>query len=140
MTDWECGQDLCHLSDEIRSKMKDMKESHPEVYWMLDEISRVIGDTFNQVPFKTSHKFGLISHHECADSKEKSAHEIEMRKMVEANRDQLRLDKAKLVKALETIATNDDAHLRGYSHEKCAKQALAEHAQTSPVQAGNDNE
>lgn len=71
MTDWEVGQDLCHLSDEIRSRMKDMKASHSDVYWMLDEISRVIGDTFNQEPFKTSHKFGLISHHESDSNSER---------------------------------------------------------------------
>lgn len=66
MSDWEVGQDLCYLSDEIRSRMKDMKESHPEVYWMLDEISRTVGDTFNREPFRTSHGFGLASHHEKA--------------------------------------------------------------------------
>lgn len=62
VTDWEVGQDLCHLSDEIRSHMKDLRESHPEVYSMLDDISRTIGDMFNREPFQTSHKFGLISH------------------------------------------------------------------------------
>ena len=48
-----------------------MKASHSDVYWMLDEISRVIGDTFNQEPFKTSHKFGLISHHESDSNSER---------------------------------------------------------------------
>jgi len=65
VTDWEVGQDLCFLSDEIAERMADMKESHPKVYWMLDDIRRTIGDTFNRDPFRTSHKFGLASHDEC---------------------------------------------------------------------------
>lgn len=75
MTDWEVGQDLCYLSDEIGDRMKDMKGSHPETYWMLDEIRRVIGDHFNREPFKTSHGFGLISHNECGPTQQERTRE-----------------------------------------------------------------
>jgi hypothetical protein len=63
MTNWEVGQDLVYLSDEISERMKDMKESHPKAYWMLDEVRRQIGDYFNRHHCK-SHKFGIVSHDE----------------------------------------------------------------------------
>lgn len=64
LTDWEAGQDLIQISDLIGEKMLDLKNSHPNVWAMLDEVRRTIGDTFNRCPFKDTHRFGLISHNE----------------------------------------------------------------------------
>ncbi len=63
MTDWEAGQDIIAISDFIGSKLKDLKESHPKAYFILDEAQRTIGDYFNRNHVK-SHGFGLKSHDE----------------------------------------------------------------------------
>lgn len=62
LTDWEAGQELIVIADTIGFRKSDLKDSHPDLYKMLDEIQRTVGDKFNAL---NSHDFGLY----CSETK-----------------------------------------------------------------------
>ena len=57
LTDWEVGQDLIKFSDEMASCWE-FKESHPEIFEMIQKCRREIGDAFEKLG---SHSFGIYS-------------------------------------------------------------------------------
>lgn len=61
LTEWEVGQELIAISDFMAEHSRDFKESHPELYRVIDEARRTIGDKFNRMG---THSFGIHSHDE----------------------------------------------------------------------------
>lgn len=59
LTNWEVGQDLIYLSDEMGEKVYDFnKQGHRELAIKLDLIRAQIGDLFNQ--YGKDHSFGIF--------------------------------------------------------------------------------
>lgn len=61
LTDWEVANELVSISDYMCERSNDFKKSHPDVYAVVDECRRTIGDKFNRMK---THTFGIISHDE----------------------------------------------------------------------------
>lgn len=59
LTDWEVGQDLIAMQEEILERVGDFKDSHPEAYKVALKAALDIGDFFNGFG---SHGFGIASH------------------------------------------------------------------------------
>ena len=59
LTDWEVGQELIAITDYMCDHSRDFKHSHPEIYEMILEARKTIGDKFNSIK---THSFGLLSH------------------------------------------------------------------------------
>jgi hypothetical protein len=58
MTNWEIGQDLIHLSDEVGDKVADLNRGgYTELAIRLDIIRAQIGDLFNE---NNDHAFGIF--------------------------------------------------------------------------------
>lgn len=61
LTNWEVGQDLISMQDEILERIGEFKESHPEAYKVARKAALDIGDYFNKFG---SHSFLIASHDE----------------------------------------------------------------------------
>lgn len=48
LTDWEVGQDLIAISDDM-CRANSFRESHPEIFKVVDECRRKIGDEFEKL-------------------------------------------------------------------------------------------
>jgi len=59
LTKWEVGQDLIKVADLCSMLKVEMKDQYPELYKMLDDVQRTVGDHFNKLG---SHNFGLLDH------------------------------------------------------------------------------
>lgn len=68
LTDWEIGQELVAISDYMGEHSADFKDSHPELYALVLEARRIIGDYFNRHHLE-SHGFGIPSHDELPEGR-----------------------------------------------------------------------
>lgn len=59
LTDWEVGQELIAISDFMAERSIDFKNSHPDIYFLVNEMRLTIGDKFNRMK---THDFGIASH------------------------------------------------------------------------------
>lgn len=57
LTNWDAGQELIIISDEM-ARCWDFKDSHPELFELIQKCRREIGDAFGKLG---SHQFGIYS-------------------------------------------------------------------------------